>query len=296
MIHNELALAAIFRDQAPYLVEWLEFHKLMGVDHFILYNNLSNDNYLEVLRPYIERGEVQLIDWSFDYNTPNLNHHDAWIHIQLSAYDDAINRLKGNTKWLAIIDTDEFLHPVVKNNLLDFLKDYEEFGGVCAYWQIFGTGNVEKILPGQLMIETLIRKAPPLYKENDRIKTIFKPERVVKAINAHFFEFKPPFFAVNSNYQRVDLTHVDEPDETEEISNSFKIPIIIDKIRINHYFARDREYFYKTKIANRNARGFSKESILERERYCNLIEDTEILRFVPELKEKLFYYQQKMAS
>lgn len=29
-----LAVCAIFRDEAPYLAEWIEFHRLVGVEHF----------------------------------------------------------------------------------------------------------------------------------------------------------------------------------------------------------------------------------------------------------------------
>jgi hypothetical protein len=52
------AVAAIFRDEAKYLKEWVEFHLLVGFDLLYMFNNLSQDNYLEVLNPYIESGQV----------------------------------------------------------------------------------------------------------------------------------------------------------------------------------------------------------------------------------------------
>ena len=58
-----LSIATIFRNEAPYLKEWIEYHLMMGVDHFYLYNNMSEDNYLEVLNPYIEHDIVTLVDW-----------------------------------------------------------------------------------------------------------------------------------------------------------------------------------------------------------------------------------------
>ena len=36
--------------------EWVEFHRLVGVERFFLYNNFSEDNHMEVLAPYIEEG------------------------------------------------------------------------------------------------------------------------------------------------------------------------------------------------------------------------------------------------
>ena len=50
----DLAIATMFQDEARWLKEWLEYHLLVGVQHFYLYNNLSSDNYQDVLQPYID--------------------------------------------------------------------------------------------------------------------------------------------------------------------------------------------------------------------------------------------------
>ncbi len=34
-----MSLCAIFKDEADYLREWIEFHRIVGVEHFYLYNN-----------------------------------------------------------------------------------------------------------------------------------------------------------------------------------------------------------------------------------------------------------------
>ncbi len=36
-----IVLSAVFQNEAPYLKEFIEFHKLMGVEHFFLYNNMT---------------------------------------------------------------------------------------------------------------------------------------------------------------------------------------------------------------------------------------------------------------
>ncbi len=47
-----LSIGAIFNDEADYLKEWIEYHRLAGpVEHFYLYNNNSQDHYLDVLQP-----------------------------------------------------------------------------------------------------------------------------------------------------------------------------------------------------------------------------------------------------
>ncbi len=79
-----------------FLREWIEFHILVGVEHFYLYNNFSEDNYLEVLQPYIESGIVTLTDWPIESG-------------QLSAYLDCFKRHKNHTVWKAYINPDEFI-------------------------------------------------------------------------------------------------------------------------------------------------------------------------------------------
>lgn len=51
-----LSVCSIFKNEAPYLREWIEYHLIVGIEHFYLYNNNSEDNFEEVLRPYIEKG------------------------------------------------------------------------------------------------------------------------------------------------------------------------------------------------------------------------------------------------
>ena len=48
----------MFRNEAAYLKEWIEYHHLAGVEHFWLYNNNSTDQWQDVLQPYIDWGIV----------------------------------------------------------------------------------------------------------------------------------------------------------------------------------------------------------------------------------------------
>src|SRR5207248_10986601 len=57
-----LAICAIFKNEAPYLREWIEFHRLVGVSHFYLYRNGSTDDWEPVLRPYIGDGIATIVD------------------------------------------------------------------------------------------------------------------------------------------------------------------------------------------------------------------------------------------
>ena len=57
-----LVICAIFKNEARYLKEWVEYHRMVGVEHFYLYNNDSTDNYKEELKYYLDNNIVTLTD------------------------------------------------------------------------------------------------------------------------------------------------------------------------------------------------------------------------------------------
>lgn len=228
----ELAIGAIFRDEAPFLREWIEFHKIVGVQHFYLYNNVSQDNYLSVLQPYIDSGDVELIDWPYEDNTFN----GFCLNVQPQAYEDCIERAKKKVRWLALIDTDEFLTPVKKNTVTSVLKGYKKYAGVSFNWQLFGTSNVPFIPENKTMIESLRLKAAPDYYLNRLYKSIVRPDYVEGCTNPHFVNFKNKYYAVDARKRRMDKTR-------DEDRTAYLKPLVI-----NHYWTGPEDRFYGRKL------------------------------------------------
>ena len=85
-----VAVCAIFKNEEPYLKEWLEFNHIIGVEHFYLYNNNSEDDYQTVLQPYIDNGLVTLIQWPHNQK-------------QMECYMSCIEGYSKETKWLGFI-------------------------------------------------------------------------------------------------------------------------------------------------------------------------------------------------
>ena len=48
-----LTLCAIAKNEGRYLQEWIEYHKMLGVEKFFIYDNESADNTRKILQPYI---------------------------------------------------------------------------------------------------------------------------------------------------------------------------------------------------------------------------------------------------
>lgn len=132
-----VSICAIFKNEAPYLKEWIEFNNIVGVDHFYMYNNNSEDDYEAVLKSYIKSGLVTLIDWPQNQK-------------QMECYQTCIKDFSGETKWLGFIDIDEFIVPKSTDSIYEFLKAFEnKAGAVNLYWKLFGTsGRMDRDLSG----------------------------------------------------------------------------------------------------------------------------------------------------
>lgn len=258
----KLSIAMIFQNDAPYLKEWIEFHRLLGVDHFYLFNNLSDDNYREVLKPYMRKGIVELFEWPYASNDVA-----EWDKIQVSAYDFAWRYATGKTKWLAILDSDEFLFPTQSNSLPSFLKEYEKYGGLCVNWVMYGTSNVSKVPEDKLLIESLVLSSGG----SDHFKSIFRPERVAWIPSPHYVCYKEGYCHVTPDHGPVHPPFIQ-----------------IEKIRINHYWSRDEFYLNNVKIPRRAKWGTPPEVCLTWANNNNACYDPAILRFVEPLKRKMF--------
>lgn len=124
-----VSICAIFKNEAPYLKEWIEFHHIVGIEHFYMYNNNSEDNYLSVLKPFVESGLVTLIDWPYNQK-------------QMECYHACIVEFTSETKWLGFIDIDEFIVPKTTDSIYEFLQPFErKAGAVKIYWKLFGTSG-----------------------------------------------------------------------------------------------------------------------------------------------------------
>lgn len=125
------AICAIFKDEANYLGEWVDYYKKIGLDHLYLYNNNSSDNYIGILNPFIEKGYVTLIDWPYEQG-------------QMSAYKDCILKYKNETNWLGFIDLDEFVTPIKFGNINETLRNYERYASLWIPELLYGSSGIKK--------------------------------------------------------------------------------------------------------------------------------------------------------
>jgi len=218
-----LSICLICKDENEYLPEWLDYHILMGVDRFYIYDNESRVSLGATLQNYIERGWVVLL------NIPGKA-------MQMQAYDHCLQAFGANTIWMGFIDVDEFLVPEAGLDLKDLLKEYESYGGLAVSSLFFGSGG-QKDRPTGGQLGGYLWRTHETYPENQLVKCIVRPDRVLLPNSPHDFIFKENAWCVNEDFKRVDYQRF--PNHTR-------------KVQLNHYYCRSESELEK-KLSRGNA-------------------------------------------
>jgi Glycosyltransferase family 92 len=215
-----LSVCAVYRNEAAHLREWVEFHRLVGVERMFLYDNGSTDDHRDVLAPYQEQGLVVVHDWP------------QWP-AQVEAYNDCLARHTTESRWIAFIDADQFLFSPTGRRVPEVLSDFAHAPGVGVNHMNFGTSG-HRTPPTGLLIESFVHVI-----DNPRakrvIRSIVDPARTVSCAGPHMFTYRDGALAVTENGDPV------KGPLTERPSHS--------KLRINHYGMKSEQ-----ELAAHNAR------------------------------------------
>ncbi len=175
----DLSVCAIFGEETKYLKEWIEYHQLVGVDHFYLYNNQDHNYAREILRPFIKKGIVSLIPWNQRASGDDPLNGFSWaLSSQIPAYENAIYiRGVAETKWLICLDVNEYLLPLKSDKITSILEKYGDYSGLVLSTDCFDSSQINTQLNQRLVIENVDLIFPPKENRNQEVKkTIFKPE------------------------------------------------------------------------------------------------------------------------
>jgi len=220
--NHYVSICAVHKDENKYIKEWIDYHVLLGFDHFYIYDNLSqiplkntiNDlgsQYKDLVTVILHRDEYP----------------STYSSKQTYAYGLCLEQYGGENQWIAFIDIDEFIVIHRKNNIKKFLREYVNFGGIVLNWQVFGSSGMKKKAVN--ILEYFIHKMPESDPMNQHIKTIVNTEYTVgPGMDPHTFIYKKPYYSVNENKKKT----------TGPIAD-----VNIDIAQINHYFLRSRQEF-----------------------------------------------------
>jgi hypothetical protein len=203
-----VGICAIVKDCDPeYLKEWVDWHKLIGVDYFFIYDNDSQIP-IKTLFPNDESIFVYPV---------------YGARMQQPSYMFCIYMQRWRSQpvcdWIAFIDDDEFI-VVESGSIKEFLAEQQSSGIALSLMVFAGVGEHKG---GSNQIDKFIRYTP-----NKGIKSIVQPLTVSDCNNPHsFFYSTGECIDVQGNV--VEIWEMKKP--------------IMEKAWINHYWLKSRDEF-----------------------------------------------------
>lgn len=167
-----VAACVRIRNEARYLREWLEFHLLVGVTFFYVFDDDSSDETREVLAPYVASG-VAFVWPMHKTKCPAVRgrdevcadrSHDA-EHGERGFRDECLRTNPASAEWILMTDVDEFLFPSAGGSVAEHLAANcdRRLAYVLVRWHVFGASG-HSTRPNALSIEAYRERG----REDDR--------------------------------------------------------------------------------------------------------------------------------
>lgn len=167
------------------LPEWVAYHRRQGFQHFYIYANGHGRHVRWLMQPFVKTGIVDIIDW--DLPSPR---GATFVH-QVSQENSCIQRFVRRSKWVGLMDVDEFFHTAGGNtgisvaSWLHSQSENDTHGGFQVQSCFWGsaTEQSEQARLDVLSPSTLgrYRFRAPAAETDSRQKCIVRPD------NVHYF-------------------------------------------------------------------------------------------------------------
>lgn len=210
-------------------MEWIGYHRSLGVDHFLLTDHGSTDGTREALQTLERAGLVTLFTRSADEVAP-----------QLRAYDAMLRTTRGMFDWVGFLDADEFVVPERGASILPYFAAIPDWAsGVALNWSIYGSSGQH--FPADVPVTSrFIWRAPESFPINRHVKSFVRPTRARvggPAPNPHAFPLTNGRYADGLGHPAT--LPVDG-------ASGQSAAIAWDGMRINHYAVKS-EWEFRTR-------------------------------------------------
>jgi hypothetical protein len=229
-------IVGCMKNEAPYILEWVAYHRAIGIDNFLIYTNDCSDGTTEILDRLQELGVVQhRINDKWRGKSPQQH------ALNMSLKEPVIR----NADWIIHIDVDEFINVRCGNGTLDdFFARVPKATNVAMTWRLFGHNGVTE-LRDDLVIDQFDTCAPKFCPKPHTVwgfKTMFRNIGAYSKISCHrpnklADAFRDKVHWVNGSGR--DMT----ADAADNGWRNSKKNIGYDLIQLNHYALRSAESF-----------------------------------------------------
>ena len=224
--NNDVVLATMVKNEDNYIVQWIEYHLYIGFTKFIIYDNSSSvktiyesDNHSSdlqnVLKEYIEKGVLALIEWKYPFTISKFNRNSG----QLTQQNHAL-KLSTKSRYTGFFDIDEYINITRYGsnvnsivNLLDNILLNSNNSGV-RIWCKFMQNPLNKETKGYEFLKITEffysiqgNHNEPLFNNNNSPKVIVIPSRTSN-VSIHTYKEKRPYsFFEICDYDSIYFNH-----------------------------------------------------------------------------------------
>lgn len=237
-----VGIAAIFKNEAPYIIEWLAHYRLQGIRHFFIADNGSTDQTTTILQRLAELGFIHYQHFVTLSGTPP----------QLPAYQHLLQQFGHMVDWMAFVDADEFItptdgaspnEPVIAEVIARAEQDMPNLGGIAVNWAVYGSSGHRFYNP-RPVAERFGHRAPQSHPVNRHFKSIVRPKAVKAFECPHHAELHPAWCYTHTNGQPLRYA----PDiQLHTNKHSQSSQVVWQGLRINHYVIKSYDEFLQKK-------------------------------------------------
>jgi len=172
----KVMIVTTMRNEAPFILEWVAYHRAIGITDFVVYTNDCDDGTVELLDALADRGLITArIDNPFreQKKAPDWQRAALW-HLQNSDLMDGVD-------WLIPMDVDEYINiHVGQGRFADLVHAVPDAHMISMIWRLFGNSSVnefeDRFVTEQFELAALDNCARPALAWG--FKTAFQPQKV----------------------------------------------------------------------------------------------------------------------
>lgn len=132
----KVLIVTAMKNEAPFILEWIAYNRVIGVDHFLVYTNECSDNTVAILDRLAAMGIVTRLDNPYKPGGTVKPQHAA-------LRDAAKQKVYAEADWIVTIDLDEFIAiHVGDGTLTDLFRAANHPNAISLTWRFFGNGGV----------------------------------------------------------------------------------------------------------------------------------------------------------
>ncbi|MFN3938373.1 MAG: glycosyltransferase family 2 protein [Gemmobacter sp.] len=238
---DRTAIVTTMKNEAPFILEWLAYHRAIGIDDFLIYTNDCTDGTDTMLDLLQQKGLVQHRDNPF--RSMDLKPQHAALQ---AAEDEEVIRAAG---WTICMDVDEFIDIKLGDGRLPALYSAMEAAlpganMISLTWRLFGNSDVHGY-EDRFLLEQFTRCAPEIVRKPHQawgFKTLFRNIEIYKKLGVH----RPKGLRPDLWDQVRWLNGSGRPMPREMFRNGWRSTLETygyDWVSLNHYAVRSAESF-----------------------------------------------------